>query len=304
MGRIIEGSWNCSHCGKKDIKARYKECPQCGHPQDKNTHFEMKDPHNYVSEEVAQTISRKPKWECSFCGRLNFDEENECASCGATKDASERNYFMIQREKQNSVSVSEHDHEDDDSHHSNYDEGSQWAEKTEDLYKEPEGGYHDDRTPDLNGKNEDSDEENRRNKSNQSMWQSFLSHLPFTAESLKNGFLAIGALLLVIGMSLFLFMPRNDTLHITGKDWERSIAVEAYRTVDEDDWSLPANARLHYTNREIHHYDRVLDHYETIKEEVPERYVSGQETYVSGHRAVSYTHLFDYLSDDTGFSHY
>ena len=45
--------------------------------------------------------------------------------------------------------------------------------------------------------------------------------------------------------------PRNDKLNITDIKWERSISIEEERTVDESDWNLPSNARLHYTKEEI-----------------------------------------------------
>ncbi|HEU4556495.1 MAG TPA: hypothetical protein VFS20_01555, partial [Longimicrobium sp.] len=56
---------------------------------------------------------------------------------------------------------------------------------------------------------------------------------------------------------------RHVDAQVTAKEWERSVQVEAYRTVQEEDWSLPQGARQVRSYRAIRDYRRVLDHYET-----------------------------------------
>lgn len=98
----------------------------------------------------------------------------------------------------------------------------------------------------------------------------------------KIGIIAVVLLFLTFFVNLFI--PKEQTLYVSDKAWERSVEVEEYKTVREDGWSLPAGGRLAYTRDEIHHYDQVVDHYETKEVQKSERYISGYEKYVSGHR--------------------
>ena len=100
MGKLVEGLWDCPFCDNKRIRAGQKACPDCGHPQDKNTKFYMPDAIEYVAEEKAEKISRNPDWQCSFCGSLNSDNLDLCRNCGATKEESERNYFEIRQQEE------------------------------------------------------------------------------------------------------------------------------------------------------------------------------------------------------------
>ena len=77
------------------------------------------------------------------------------------------------------------------------------------------------------------------------------------------------------------FMPRNMQAEVTAMDWERRIEIEAYRTVRESDWSVPAGGRVVSQRQEIHHYDQVLDHYETRTRTVSEEVYDGTDTYTS-----------------------
>jgi hypothetical protein len=79
----------------------------------------------------------------------------------------------------------------------------------------------------------------------------------------------------------------NRTRHldgvVTAKRWERSVQVEAYRTVRDEGWSLPDGARLLRSYRAIRDYRQVLDHYETRTRQVSERVQTGTRTYTCGH---------------------
>ena len=63
MGKLVEGVWDCTHCGSKAIKARYKKCPGCGASQDEDTVFRLPNQITYVPEEEAKNISRNPDWQ-------------------------------------------------------------------------------------------------------------------------------------------------------------------------------------------------------------------------------------------------
>jgi hypothetical protein len=83
------------------------------------------------------------------------------------------------------------------------------------------------------------------------------------------------------------FAWSNRTRHLDGevvaKQWERSVQVEAYRTVQEEGWSLPEGARKVRSYRAIRDYRQVLDHYETRTRQVSERVQTGTRTYTCGH---------------------
>ena len=99
MGKIIEGVWDCAYCGTDKIRGAIRKCPNCGRQRDDNIKFYIADPKNYVDAETAKTISKNPDWQCSYCEGLNSDNDSICYNCGATREASMKNYFEIQKQK-------------------------------------------------------------------------------------------------------------------------------------------------------------------------------------------------------------
>lgn len=97
---------------------------------------------------------------------------------------------------------------------------------------------------------------------------------------------AITAIVVLIcgGSAALLQHTTHEAVTVTGLSWERTIAVEAYRTERIEDWSLPPDARLIRQREEIHHYEQVLDHYETRTRDVSDQVQVGTETYVCGQR--------------------
>lgn len=96
----------------------------------------------------------------------------------------------------------------------------------------------------------------------------------------RNVFVAM--LLAVIGW----FGWANRTRHVEGlvvaKQWERTVQVEAYRSVRDEGWSLPPGARRIRSYRAIRDYRQVLDHYESRTRQVSERVQTGTRTYTCG----------------------
>ncbi len=89
------------------------------------------------------------------------------------------------------------------------------------------------------------------------------------------------AVLAFFAVLLFIFWPRNYNATVGGTGWAREIDIEAWRTVQEDDWQVPDGGRVYDTKEEIHHYVQVLDHYETKTREVSERVYDGEDTHTS-----------------------
>ena len=66
--------------------------------------------------------------------------------------------------------------------------------------------------------------------------------------------------------------------------WSRSVEVEVFRTVVEEDWQVPAGGVQIGSRQEIRSYTQVLVGYETVSEEIPEQVQVGERTYVCGQR--------------------
>lgn len=245
MGKIIEGYWDCPQCGSKKIRGRYRYCNSCGRPRGKGIKFYMLETDEYVEDDSK--ISREPDWYCSFCQSLNPAIKTVCESCGSSQEESDKNYFHLLEEEE---------------------QRKEEEKKIETQFQQERTNRHQERANRVIAREEES-----RNRFQSKLATSFLAKvallLPF---------------LLLIGFLIHLAIPKESTLYVNGKSWERSVEVQEYKTVQENDWYVPDGGRVTHTRDEIHHYDKVLDHYETITEQKSERYVSGYETVVTGHR--------------------
>jgi hypothetical protein len=111
-----------------------------------------------------------------------------------------------------------------------------------------------------------------------------------TDRSARNPLLiagAIGAFLLLCAVVVIAFLvlgQRDVDAKVSGFEWEREVAIEAYQTVTEEDWTLPSEGRLLSRSQEIHHYEQILDHYETRQREVSEQVQVGNRSFVCGQR--------------------
>ena len=84
----------------------------------------------------------------------------------------------------------------------------------------------------------------------------------------------------------FYFFSRTETVsaEVEALRWERSVEVEIYTTVVEEDWSLPAGARQLGAVEDIREYQQIIVGYETVSEEIPEQVQVGTNSYVCGQR--------------------
>ena len=105
----------------------------------------------------------------------------------------------------------------------------------------------------------------------------------------RNRLIVIGVAALVVlciglGAAFLIFGGREEGATVSNFEWQRDVAVEAYQTVEEEDWAVPDGGRIQSQRQEIHHYDQVLDHTETRQRELQEQVQVGNETYVCGQR--------------------
>ena len=71
---------------------------------------------------------------------------------------------------------------------------------------------------------------------------------------------------------------------MTGLSWERTLTVEVFRTVQEEGWDAPADARIYARDRRVREWRNVLDRMETRTRQVSEQVQVGTESYGCGSR--------------------
>ena len=279
MGRIVEGLWDCSHCGGKGIRGGLDECPHCGKRRDETVKFYMPDKITYVDETVAGKISRKPDWICSYCNCLNSDDLNYCKSCGATRNAENVDYFQNKKahEKQSknvcesstnesitSSTISNQTNETVDSNLSDFSNSVRAEENTNDVCYE------------------------------KTRFQRFLSKAHNSVVDLLEVLsenIPVIVLVAIIACVIFALVPKTKNVTIDHKYWERSVEIEAFKTEDESDWKLPEGARLHDSRTEIYKYERVIDHYEDRTKQVSHQRITGYKEKVVGYRDLGNGHF-------------
>ncbi|HET9226729.1 MAG TPA: zinc finger protein [Thermoanaerobaculia bacterium] len=110
------------------------------------------------------------------------------------------------------------------------------------------------------------------------------------------GCLGLAALLVFFW---FLGRPKETTLTVAGHRWERTVAVEELRTVQEEGWEneLPAGARSLSSRREVHHHNRIRTGTETRTRTVTERVQTGSERVKVGERDLGNGYFEDIYED-------
>ncbi len=88
-------------------------------------------------------------------------------------------------------------------------------------------------------------------------------------------------LLALLAVILIAFWPRTYSATVSTAEWAREIDIEAYRTVQESDWSVPSGGRVYDQKTEFSHYVQVLDHYETRTRRVSEQVYDGEDHHTS-----------------------
>lgn len=98
----------------------------------------------------------------------------------------------------------------------------------------------------------------------------------------RRGWKGPAALVAIVGGLVWWNGPREVTATIAAKEWSRAVEVQEYRTVAEEDWSVPQGGRQTRSFRAVRDYRQVLDHYETRTRQVSERVQTGTRTYTCG----------------------
>ncbi|HLL55693.1 MAG TPA: hypothetical protein VK447_19185, partial [Myxococcaceae bacterium] len=98
--RIIEGTWNCTSCETRDIKARHKSCPSCNNPREsgKESDFDFGGTtasgastlQTVTDDKALDLANAGADWFCHYCGTGNRGDKAQCRNCGAQRDGTEK----------------------------------------------------------------------------------------------------------------------------------------------------------------------------------------------------------------------
>lgn len=273
---LVEGYWDCQYCGKQGIPGRFKSCTGCGHPRDASVTFYTKE----IDE--AHAIDRA-------------EFERQTAEADKNSRSSSANYTEATAVEPGTTSLfsseegDRRERQDDSDWYCDYCDSYNPQSLTEckfcgaardmtegKTYRQTRGQVA--RTYDKHG-NLVKERDLSKPKSEPP------KSAPPTTQG-KGGCLKpllIGAAIILVLAALIglVFGPKPRTIEVKGFDWEQTIQVEQFQTVDDSGWELPAGGRLDHTNQEVRDYKQVLDHYETVPYQVSEQVLDHYETYTT-----------------------
>lgn len=246
------GFWTCRACGREN-SGKDQSCNGCGRPRDKDTKFypvsrgNSKMPRKYIENYV----NHGPDWNCSFCGRMNPATRTTCEGCAHTRDQSDKHYLELHPERvEPRERLEDFDRDSDE---------PDWDRSGDPIYREQR---HESRVS--------SDEEYMHKEHFSS---DGFSKIPENVADFVKGldvssfikpiFAVLAIIATIVGL-VFLLKPKTVEITVVDKAWERNVIIEEYRTVQEEDWSIPAGGRMTSSYQAIHHYDTIIDHYETV----------------------------------------
>lgn len=296
-GRMIEQLWDCKYCDTKNILARHRECPNCARPRDKNIRFKTSandreltasekiryentkilprnigSNYNYVSDDVAQTISRTPNWICRYCDSQNPGTVDECKSCGAHRDEEILDYFENMKRQEEEKRKKEIRYETGRYGNEEKTSASTYERRNTD-FKDTDYYYK-------NHQRHDKDKS---------------SKLPMI---LMSSSIVLATILMIVGF-IYLLKPKTIEITVTDIMWEYVINIQRYQTVEDSDWELPSGARLLYEQEEFTgKYEKVLDHTEIKTREVEKQKIIGYKDNVVGLEDLGNGFLVEIIDDD------
>lgn len=294
MGRIIEGVWDCKYCGTDKIRGSIYKCPNCGRQRDNDVTFYIDNPKNYISKEAEEKLNKNPDWLCSFCDALNSDDNENCYNCGASKQDSEMNYF---ENKERQAKIEQERLLEREKANASYDRDGR--ERSWDTEEEIESEVERLSNVDV-PITYDSPEQEVINLINEDYTDGYRATQKQTKKKKTGKFLKItagilAALIAITGI-VWLCLPKTQDVTVESFEWSRSIEVEEYKTVKEDDWSVPSGGRVYDERTEIKTYVQVIDHYETKTRTYTEEVFDHYEDYVSGYRDLGNGHFEEIIS--------
>ncbi|MBC7798674.1 MAG: hypothetical protein H7Z37_17535 [Pyrinomonadaceae bacterium] len=234
------------------------------------------------------------KWRCLRCSSVNLGRDLHCVSCGVKRDENVEFFLEDDAQAVDNKQLLEQANA-----------GANWVcqycggnNSALDARCTSCGNTKSDSdkvlTEETRGVNDWSEEAQKAHRENQraqtQQTQQNTKRKSFLSSPLaKLGLIGCGVLipiLIVIFAALLLLSTWQypAELEVTGLEWQRSIAVEEYKTVAETAWEgeMPRNARVTSSEKAIYSYNKVPTGSRPVTETYSDRVSDGTERYVCG----------------------
>ena len=250
MADIFEGRWRCTSC-RNENRGRVERCEGCGVSRPAGVQFYLpgNEPALRDGALLADAHSGRD-WYCDHCDGANKNAVDgvpvtQCVNCGQARDAGDAVHVVT-----GEIPVARRD-------------------ASAGVSRRRAAGQND---PARRAAQAQVDAaRTRRMRAGQ----------PYQVVQ----YAALGcALMIGIAMLwavIWAMRTHEVSAEVTGKAWERSIAIESVQTLRRDGWSLPAGARRISSERRQRGTREVVDHYRTVTEAVSVQ-VPRTETYPCG----------------------
>ena len=211
------------------------------------------------------------RWDCDTCGQTGIlGPETKCTSCGAPRPDNVQFYLPEDAEEVTDEKKIEEAHA-----------GADWVcAHCSSHNKAWETSCQSCGNPKAVKEDGDKDLEEKVEYFNQP--KKAASQPKKGQSKLVKFFLRGFAAIVIFLVGFFVLASFDKEIEVTVKEhgWERTIQMEEYKEVVEEDWKLPANASVISSERAIHHYDKNLIGHETRTRDVQVKV--GEEKYKCG----------------------
>lgn len=261
MSGIREGRWLCKNCGS-ECRGRDEECngldgqSGCGAARASGTRFYLPENSPYVTDSLLlDDAASGQDWNCSHCdgankGSIAGRRVSQCAHCGNARDAEDKTvpvrFFALGDTLSSSAQASR-------------------TERDETLSLT---------------------RARRESRVEQQIARHGGSHVKNGATNLKGAAIAALAAAFVVLAGWWawsFFTARHEVTHeVAYHHWERSISHEIYKTLSDEGWDPPSDARIDSSYTKIRSYRDVLDRYEQRQRQKSREVASGTQSYNCG----------------------
>ncbi len=243
------GAWDCPACETVGVRGYVKNCPNCGFAKNNATEDleYLPDGALFYTEDQFNKLAdaENPDWECGACGTMMSYRLDNCSNCSAprTKEFAEQiEYGLGEAPSSTAEAKADRDHRQNNLRVSNEDDF--------DVDESSDG----------------------------------ILGTGFTGRQVAKFALVTAPLagLLWLLMWFFFFSTNVVEARVVDLPWQRQVSLQEYKTVVEEDWSVPSGGRRLSSYSAVRSYNRVLAGYETKTRSVSVQTGSTTERYACG----------------------
>lgn len=227
------------------------------------------------------------RWDCPVCGHTaNLGPEKQCASCGSARPQNVKFYLASDSEVIKDEKVIKQAKAGADwvcsycnSHNKITETHCHTCGNDRNV---PEGDKSlEQKIHYTDGRNENAKKAIKNSKLN-------VSRLPKVQMSKKFKLGCLGSIGFVVLLFISMLFTSEIEVNVTGFEWERSLKVEKYIEVEEENWQIPEGGKEISSFEAVHHYNKIADGTETKTRTVSvqtgtERVVVGQKDLGNGY---------------------